>query len=251
MFWIQCLAPLKYWSGTRLDRNWLSHSCHRFVIPFHRRVDKRFEFEVTLIDAILRSFCLKEAMLGKVIDTSDILIARPKIEGEEENPKTHSTRENEHDRELNGLMGIIAPLYFRRAQIIASAANSRGTAISLDGIDSGFGRDEWRLDQSHRGTEFRATASDRLTTLIALGADPREIYSCIKKLNRNNTVAFRIVFDRFAAIPELHGDLIEEITNVATTTRAERAGGEDKSQRLAELAELVVPISSERCRRHF
>ena len=216
-----------------------------FCDPFLRRVDKRFEFEVTLIDAILRSFCLKEAMSGKVIDASDILIARPKLEGEEEKSKTYSTRENEHDRELNDLMGIIAPLYFRRAEIIASAANSRGNAISLDGVDRGFGRDEWRLDHNHRGKEFRATASDRLTTLIALGAEPGDIYSCIKKLNRNNTVSFRIVFDRFAAIPELHGDLIEEITNVATTTRAERTGGEDKSQRLAELAELVVPISSD------
>ena len=33
-----------------------------FCDPFLRRIDKLFEFEVTLIDAILRSYCLKEAM---------------------------------------------------------------------------------------------------------------------------------------------------------------------------------------------
>ena len=216
-----------------------------FRDPYLRRIDKRFEFEVTLIDAILRSYCLKEAMLGNVINASEILIARPKLEQEEGEAKTYSTREDRHDRELNDLMGIIAPLYFHRAQIIASAANRRGKAISLDGVDNGFGRDEWRLDQYRRGIEFRATASDRLTTLIALGADPGNIYSCIKKLNRNNIVAFRTIFDRFAAMPELHDELIEQITSVATATRAERTGGEEKSQRLAELAELVVPISSD------
>ena len=183
--------------------------------------------------------------MGNVITAADILIARPKLEKEEGGVKTYSTREDRHDRELNDLMGIIAPLYFDRAQIIASAANKRGKKISLDGVDNGFGRDDWRLDQYRRGIEFRATVSDRLTTLIALGADPGNIYSCIKKLNRNNTVAIRTVFDRFAAIPELHGELVEQIANVATATRAERTGGEEKSQRLAELAELVVPISSD------
>ena len=245
MFWIQSISAAEILVGHGVGSELVEAVLSPFCDPSHRRVEKRFEFEVTFIDAILRSFCLNEAILGKVVDASNILIARPEVEGEGNNAKTRSTRESEHDRQVNGLMEIIGPLYFRRAQVIASAANTRGNAISLDGLDNGFGRDEWRLDQSHRGTGFRAAASDRLTTLIALGADPGEIYSCIRKLTKNNTVAFRVVFDQFAAIPELHETLIEEVNNVATTTRAERTGGEDKSQRLAELAELVAPISSD------
>ena len=42
-----------------------------------RRIDKRNEFEVPLLDAILRSCCLSEAMGGKAVDASDVLTARP------------------------------------------------------------------------------------------------------------------------------------------------------------------------------
>ena len=81
-----------------------------------RRIDKRNDFEVPLLDAILRSYCLSEAMGGKAVSASDVLKARP-LEPKDGASERARLR---HDSPLKDIIAEITPVYAERAQIFAS-----------------------------------------------------------------------------------------------------------------------------------
>ena len=209
-----------------------------------RRVDQRHEFEIPIIDAILRALCLSEALLDNEVMPSAILTERPIPEDAADQPKKYESHHRQHDREMQELIGVLAPLYIQRAKIIVSAKDVGSNPVNLDALKTGFGSRDWHLDHRRRGIDYRVTVSDRLAIFIALGADAREVYGCAKRL-RGSTGSISAAFcQRFAPFQQLHGKIIEEISKVATDVHGERCGAEDKAHRLSVLAELLIPFSS-------
>ena len=214
-----------------------------------RRRDNRREFEVPLLEAILRAYCLSEALNGKTARAADVLTVRPP-ELEDDTPKGVRPRHKDHyDDPLKDLIDALTPVYTERARLIVNASRGAHEQIDLKGLSNAFGHDIWRFERSHSSSTIRARVAEGVTVLVAVGAKVREVMTC--------AFGFRSGFwpeggngagelcKRLAAILELHDDLLSKIIEAVEATRHERIGAEEKSRTLAAYAELLIPISSE------
>ena len=215
-----------------------------FLDPELRRLDKRHEFEVALLDAILRAYCLSEVMNGNTVDASNVLTVPL-------DPK-HDTRRDErrrhdygHDRRMNDLMSEIAPIYANRAKIMVGANGRERENIDLDMFGKSLGG--YRLELSHYGSRFRAVLGERLVDLVAAGANSSEVMERALGFRRGlwpeGPGGAGELCVRLAAIPALHDALIYKISEAARLTVDERIRAHDKSRTLAAYAALLVPIS--------
>ena len=216
-----------------------------------RRIDKRHEFEAPLLDAILRSFCLSEAIVGKKANASEVLTApppKPEDDGTDTMKGARFRNEYSHDSQLHGVLATITPLYAERARIIVGAGWDESGDIDLSSLSNSLGKEAWRLDLSHSSSAIRARIAEGLTVLIAVGASPREVMRCALGFRRgfwpDGVNGAGELCKRLATIPDLHGDLISKISSAASEKRRERTGAMDKSRTLAAFAELLIPISS-------
>ena len=217
-----------------------------------RRIDKRYDFEVPLLDAILRSYCLGEATAGKAVDASDVLTVRPQKSEDDTTDTTEGVplqHEDGYDSQLKDVIAVITPVYAERAQIIVDAGRGERENIDLKALGNAFGRDTWRLDRSHSSSAIRAKLSEGLTVLISVGANAREVMTQAFAYRRgfwpDGENGASELCKRLATIQYLHGDLISKISTAASEKRRERTGAMDKSRTLAAFAELLIPISSE------
>ena len=229
-----------------------SDICTRMLSPFLdsdlRRIDKRHDFEVPLLDAILRSYCLSEAMDGKAARASDVLTARP-VELDEDTSKGDRLRhEDRHDDLLKDVIAAITPVYAERAQIIASAGRGDRENTDLKALSNALGHDTWRFNRSHSSSAIGSKVAEGLTVLVAIGANAREVMTQAFDFRRGFSLGGENgageLCKRLATIQDLHDDLLSEITKAVSETRCKRTGAMDKSRTLAALAELLIPISS-------
>ena len=214
-----------------------------------RRRDKRHESEVPILDAILRAYCLSEALNGKTARAADVLTVRPS-EPEDDTPKGERPRQKDHyDDSLKDLIDTLTPVYTERARLIVDASRNNREHIDLKGLRNAFGHGIWRFERSHSSSTIRARVAEGVTVLVALSAKAQEVMTCVFGFRRGfwpeGGNGAGELCKRLAAIPELHDDLLSKITEAVEATRHERIGAEDKSRTLAAFAELLIPISSE------
>ena len=214
-----------------------------------RRRDKRHEFEVPLLDALLRAYCLSEAMNGKTARAADVLTVRPP-EPEDDTPKGVRPRQKDHyDASLKDLIDALTSVYAERARLIVNASRGAREQIDLKGFRNAFGRDIWRFERNHSSSTIRARVAEGVTVLVAVGAKAQEVMACAFGFRRGfwpeGGNGAGELCKRLATIPELHDDLLSKITEAVEATRHERIGAEDKSRTLAAFAELLIPISLE------
>ena len=223
-------------------------TCITILSPFLdsdlRRIDKRHDSEVPLLDAILRAYCLSEIINDRVVNASDVLIGRPKPE-DDTSSRDRRRYEDDHDRLLANVISTITPIYADRAKIIIGQDISRD--VNLEGLGRALERDTWQFDRSHWASDIRARIAEGLTVLIAVGAQAREVMRHAFDLRRglwpHGDNGARELCTRFTMIPELHADLLEKITEAARETKHKRTGAKDKSRTLATFAKLLIPIS--------
>ena len=223
-------------------------TCVAILAPFLdsdlRQIDHRHDSDVTLLDAILRVYCLSEIMNGRAINASKVLTDRAEPE-DEVSRDTRRRDENDHDRLLRNVINAITPIYAERAKIIVSQDTSQD--VNLEELGKALKRDPWQFDRSHWASDIRARIAEGLTVLIAVGAQAREVMTHAFDFRRgpwpHGDHGARELCTRFAMIPELHADLLEKITGAVSETRRKRIGAEDKSRTLATFAELLIPIS--------
>ena len=229
--------------GIRTDL--ISSILSPFLDPDIRRLDARHEFEVPLLDAILRSICLSEVMLGNEISTSDVLTPRPALKEGEEIGSTTGRHGTDHDRRMKELMAVLSPIYYRRSQIIVAAGDRNAKQLDLRVFETGFGADAWRMERGPNRAVFRATIASGLTMFLALGRDAAEVLKCAIRMHGDITIGGRQLCERFTTIPSVHENLVSEILNVVSSTQQERTSAMARSRKLAEFAELLIPISSD------
>ena len=223
-------------------------TCITILSPFLdndlRRIDKRHDSEASLLDAILRAYCLSEIMNGRVVNASDVLIGRPQPENDASS-RDRRRYEADHDRLLTSIISAITPIYAERARIIVGQDTSQN--VNLGELGKVLERDAWQFDRSHGASDIRARIAEGLTVLIAVGARPQEIMARAFGFRRglwpHGDHGARELCTRFAMIPELHADLLEKITGAVSETRRKRIGAEDKSRTLAGFAGLLIPLS--------
>lgn len=212
-----------------------------------RRIKERYDFEVPLLDAILRSYCLNKALQGESVKPSDVLISSPKPKGEPS--KGTDGYEIHKKHRLKEMITAITPIYMKRAQVIVGAINRNHTNIDLDVLKHPFGHDTWRLDGNYNSSRIRAKFGEALTVLVAVGANPRDVMehalSCGRGVWPEGDGGCEELWKRLTTIRVLHDDLLREITKAVNATRRERIGAIEKSRTLAAYAILLITISQQ------
>lgn len=222
--------------------------CTEILSPFLdgdlRRIDRRHDFETSLLDAILRAYCLSKAINGKSITESEVLTDRAEPE-DEASRGTPRRDEKNRDRSLRDVINTITPIYAERAKIIVGQNTSR--VANFEELGKALDRETWQFDRSHWASNIRARIAEGLTVLIAVGGQAREVMTHAFDFRRGlwprGNHGARELCTRFTMIPELHADLHEKIIGAVSETRRKRIGAEDKSRTLAAFAELLIPIS--------
>ena len=213
-----------------------------------RRMDKRHDFEVPLLDAILRSCCLTEAMRGKSVAASDVLTV-PTMSDSDSPMGGRRQREFHPDSQLKKLVDAITPVYVARAQIIVGAQTNKGKNVDLKTLKMAFGHDAWRFDRSYSSSVVRARLAEGLTNLVAVGASAQEVMvyalGCHREFKPNGKSGAGELIKRLTAIPYLHSDLLGTISEAVSAACDARTGSKEKSETLAALSELLLPISSD------
>ena len=219
-----------------------------FVDSSLRRIDKRRDFEIPLLDAILRSYCLKQALNGKEAQEADVLTAHLIESRDDASGKVPLGTMHGRDRPLKDIMAALTPIYAARAWCIVNAKVGRRREMNLSALIEALGRNEWQLDRNSNARVFRTKVAQGLTDLIAIGAVPLDVMVQVGEfcgIFRNILLrGARELCTRLSAIQELHDGLLVRITEEINETCRERIGGTDKSNKLAALADLLIPISS-------
>ncbi len=211
-----------------------------------RRIDKCHEYEVALMDAILRAYCLREALEGNDVDASSVLVAAPEP-GDDGRTASRRRRDDGRCQRTRNVISAITETYAHRAAIMAGAGERERGHIELTEIETSF--NGWRLEPSRYASRYRAVLGERLTDLIAVGADAKEIMTYALRFRRGfwseGPDGVNELCHRLSAIPLLHDELISKISDASTLAAEERIRANDKMRTLAAYASLLVPISPE------
>lgn len=231
-------------------KSWLSP----FLDAETRRVDRVYASHHVLLDAIMRSYFLCEALEGRVGKDVDPLVPRPKQEGKPYGGRGYQDT-SQHDRELREVVGSVSRAYAWRAQFIASS----GTI----GTDSGLGLDAlkhlsenaWSINRHYETSGMRAKAAESIAVLAGEPKVAKEIVQFILNV-RNSWSSFGTrnadtLIARLRNVKALHGDLVSSIANEAHNVRRDKIGAADKSSILARFAEWLLWISPDDSRALF
>ena len=213
-----------------------------------RRMDKRHDFEVPLLDAILRSYCLSEAMRGNSAAASDVLTV-PNTSDDDSRKGDQRQRRFHPDSQLKKLIDVITPVYAARAQVIVGAQTTKGNNVDLKMLSKAFSHNAWRFDRSYSLSLFRAKVAERFTDLVAVGANAQQVMvaalRCHRGFNPNGRGGAGELFKRLTTIRYLHIDLLGTISDAASAACDARSSSKEMSEALAALSELLIPISSD------
>ena len=213
-----------------------------------RRIDSLRGSDISLLDAFLRCYCLKQEIEGNEIDPLEVLLPRLAEAKETKHRSSSAQHESDRDTEITDLISGVIPVYEGRAKVLSASHRGEATKADVKSIIKAIGLNEWRLDRHLYASEMRARAAVALTDLIAVGANPRDVMVTAFQLRRGlwpqGASGIGELCERLAAIPELHEELLEVITQEAQKAKSERTGAYDRSNRLAAFAELLLPIST-------
>ncbi|WP_346362367.1 hypothetical protein OZ675_15050 [Ralstonia pseudosolanacearum] len=233
-----------------LARGWATDLAEKAVKPFLdpdlRRIDRRYDFEVDLLDAILRSVCLTDALAGRVTTIESLFTPRP--EPSEATGKRHRRDSDaEHDRQLTELVNSILPFYEARASALTARCRGKDLEDRLAAAQSKFAGNAWRLDHRHVTAAVRQRVAESLIILAVAGVSSKALLSLTIQIRSGWESYLRstdnLLFIRLAAFPALHEELVRQVAQVADTVQDSRIGAEEKSRSLAHLAELIDDVS--------
>ena len=219
----------------------------KFLDSDLRRIDRLKDSDVSLLDAFLRSHCLKQEMAGEKINSSDVLLSRPAKAQETTRRESLAQRERARDKSIADLLRAVTPVYEARAQVISAAGHGNSARVSIKAIKKAVRGAEWRFDRHLYSSEIRARVTEVLSDLIAVGANPHEVMEHALTFRRGlwpqGHSGIGEFCKRLTAVPELHGDILGLITKEVEQTMSKRTGAYDKSNALAAFAELLIPLS--------
>ena len=216
-----------------------------FQDPEARRLGRMHDFDVALLDAILRSCTLGDAIAGT--KTSIDTVFTPRLPATSDDKRRDRSDYDRTDRGVKEVAGIVLSLYVLRAKTLSAGNPAPDFAEELAEAQRHFESERWRIQSRPSALEIRIKASECLTVLLAAGAHPPAVMATAVKLRSGWPTHFgdaqTLLFERLAAIPSLHPDLAQSLTQSAQATKDARIGAEEKAQNLATFAQFLTVIS--------
>lgn len=231
-------------------KSWLSPFLDRET----RRIDRLYGSNHVLLDAIMRSYLLCEALEGRVGKDVDPLAPRPKPEGRPESGRGYQDT-SQHDRKLREVVGSVSRVYAWRAQFIASG----GTIGFADGLARDalkhLSENAWSINRHYESDGMRAKAAESIAVLAGEPRLAKEVVQFALTI-RNRWSSYgassaETLLARLRNVKALHGDLVSSIANEARSVRRDKIGAADKSSILARFAEWLLWISPDDSRELF
>jgi NACHT domain len=211
-----------------------------------RRIDRLYSSDHVLLDAVMRSYFLCEAIEGRTGKNVDPLIPRPKPEEQPNGGRSHQDADR-HDRELREVVGAVSRIYAWRAQFIAEDR----PVVAADGLAQEaltyLSENAWRINRHYDASGMRSKAAESIATLAGEPTLSKEIVRfSLSVRNRGWSGGERsadTLFARLRNVKALHDDLVSSIANEADSVKRNRIGAEDKSSVLARFSEWLLWIS--------
>lgn len=231
-------------------KSWLSP----FLESETRRIDRLYGSHHTLLDAIMRSYFLCEALAGRIGKDVDPLAPRPKQEGKPDSGRGYQDT-SQHDRELREVVGSVSRAYAWRAQFIVSS----GTIGTADGLAKDalrhLSENAWSINRHYESSGMRAKAAESIAVLAGEPGLAKEIVQFALAI-RSHWSSYGVrnaetLFARLRNVKALHGDLVSSITKEVHNIRRDKIGAADKSSILARFAEWLLWISPDDSRELF
>lgn len=231
-------------------KSWLSP----FLDPETRRIDRLYGSHHVLLDAIMRSYFLCEALEGRVGKDVDPLAPRPKPEGKPDSGRGYQDT-SQHDRELREVVGSVSRAYAWRAQFIASSSTIEAdSGLAQDALRH-LSENAWSINRHYESSGMRAKAAESIAILAGEPRLAKEIVQfALTVRNRWSSYGARnadTLLARLRNVKALHGDLVSSIANEAHNVRRDKIGAADKSSILAQFAEWLLWISPDDSRALF
>lgn len=228
---------------------WLSP----FLDPEIRRIDRLYGSHHTLLDAIMRSFYLAEALEGRAGEASDPLAPRPP-KPQDKPDRDRSYQDNSrHDRELLEVVGSVSKVYAWRAQFItANGAMSAAGGLAKDVLKH-LSENAWSINRHYETGGMRAKAAESLAVLAGEPGLAKEIVQFALKV-RNRWSLYsnaETLLVRLRNVKTLQADLVTSISDEARSVRRDKIGAADKSSILARFANWLSWISPDDSRALF
>lgn len=231
-------------------KSWLSP----FLDPETRRIDRLYSSHHALLDAIMRSYFLCEALEGRVGKDVDPLAPRFTPEGKRDSGRGYQDT-SQHDRELREVVGSVSRVYAWRAQFIASSGKiGAADGLAQDALKH-LSENAWSINRHYASSGMRAKAAE---SVAVLAGEPRLATGLVQFAltirNRWSSYGTRnaeTLLARLRNVKALHGDLVSSIANEAHNVRRDKIGAADKSSILARFAEWLLWISPDDSRALF
>lgn len=212
-----------------------------------RRIDRLRDYDVPLLDAIIRAYCLRQRLDGENISADEILTCRRDEPDDDSAHRARSPVEDSSERKLKDAVRVMTAIYAERARLIVSALDDDGLPVSLGKLRGVLRGDGWMFYRSRSESAIRARVSERLIDLVMIGADHHAVvqlaFDVRKGVWPGGEGGVRALCMRLCAFPELHEELLRRVMTAASSERGVRRGAEEKSRTLAHFAELLIPIS--------
>lgn len=216
-----------------------------FQDPEARCLGRMHDFDVALMDAILRSCTLGDAIAGTKTTVDTLFTPRPPTAGDDK--RRHRSDHDSTDRAVKEVAGLVLDLYVLRAKTLSAGKPDPDLEEALAKAQRHFESERWRIQSRPSALEIRIKASACLTVLIAAGVAPAAVMATAVELRSGWPSHYgdapTRLFERLAAIPSLHPDLAQGLTQSAQATQDARIGAEEKSQSLATFAQFLAVIS--------
>lgn len=231
-------------------KSWLSP----FLDSETRRIDRLYGSHHALLDAIMRSYFLCEALEGHVGKDVDPLAPRPKPEGKPDSGRGYQDT-SQHDRELREVVGSVSRVYAWRAQfIVASEPMAADSGLAQDALRH-LSENAWNINRHYESSGMRAKAAESIAVLAAEPKLAKEIVQfALTVRNRWSSYGARnaeTLLVRLRNVKALHADLLSSIATEARSVRRDKIGAADKSSILARFAEWLLWISPDDSRALF
>ncbi len=214
-----------------------------FQDPEARRLGRMHDFDVALLDAILRSCTLSDAIAGTKTTVDTVFTPRMPAAGDEK--RRQRSEEDRTDRNVKEVAGLVLSFYVLRAKTLSAGKPDPGLSEAFAKAQGHFESERWRIRPS--ALDICVKASECLTVLVAAGADPTTVMATAVELRNGWSSHYGDppirLFERLAAIPSVHSDLAQSLTQSAQAIGDARIGAEEKAQSLATFAQFLAVIS--------
>ena len=215
-----------------------------FQDPEIRRLGRLHDFDVALLDAILRSCTLADAIAGTQT-TIDTLFA-PRLPAADDR-RAHRSDEDQTDRGVKDVAGLVLGFYILRAKALIARQPNNVLTDAIAKAQRHFESERWRVESRTSALDIGIKISECLMVLVAAGADSTALMATAVKLrggwSSHHAGASTRLFERLAAIPHLHPSLAQGLTQSAQATKEARIGAEEKAEGLATYAQFLTVIS--------